>query len=166
MWAKSIANWKPHLSTSSTWSKCTRLSPSLLVKLNNHARGRAWVWGYTHSALYVCSNYKEIFHNTRRHPYTTFMKSSIDYMNDDVLLDVSLYLFFHHYYSCLIYCHPYFFFSFLKLFLYLCSMLFTSSHAPHAQLVIEYKYVDRLSRTNTGTLNNLCQPQWVNWHSH
>ena len=29
--------------------------------------------------------------NTRRHPYIGFMKSSSDYLNDDVVLHVSLY---------------------------------------------------------------------------
>ena len=33
--------------------------------------------------------------NTRRHPYITFIKSNSDYLNDDVVLDVS-------YFSCLI----------------------------------------------------------------
>ena len=31
--------------------------------------------------------------DTRRHPYIAFMKSSSEYLNDDVVLDVSLYYF-------------------------------------------------------------------------
>ena len=29
--------------------------------------------------------------NAKRHPYIAFIKSSSDYLNDDVVLDVSLY---------------------------------------------------------------------------
>ena len=35
--------------------------------------------------------------NEKENIYISFMKSSSDYLNDDVVLDVSLYWFFHHY---------------------------------------------------------------------
>ena len=49
-WAKSTANGKPRPTTSSTWSKCTRLSPSLFIF--RACPGRAWF-----EANWGCNNY-------------------------------------------------------------------------------------------------------------